>query len=144
MSKLTGQRLDFCSLHIERYNKMTNGRRLYVKCDTKSAGEKVYGYLKAAYDPKSYDKGFNWRDFTLVFKDTYSRDAAFADMDAAIVAYREAHPLPPPSSLSDLETTDEDPVDTSDTPTTDWTTSIGIGAAAVVIAIILFTKRKKR
>ena len=140
--KLQGYKLEYCSEHIVSYRKMSAGKRMKVVCDSKEDGEAVHSYLKGVYGSKSYDKGLDWEDFTMIFSSKDDRDDAYKDLDGALTEFREANPEHTPMYGTG---TGDDPTspDDSDTEKTDWTTYIIIGAAAaIIIALLIPWKRK--
>lgn len=151
MAKLKGNALDFCARHITTYRKMTTfPSRLYVYADDKQNGERIYQHLSSAYAPRNYSKGWDWADFELIFNNTDERNSAYSDMDKAITSYRESHPDTDPDYDPDTyepttPTTTGTVVSDEDTesPDRDYTTYIIIGAAAIILVMLLWERKKK-
>lgn len=149
--KLNGYKLDFIAENIVTYRKRDAKRRLYVDMGDKSTGETAYGYLAQVYPVKSYDKGWDWADFTLIFESEKDRNDAYNDMNAAISAWKEAEaalnddsPLRPPTPQQPSTTDEEEDEDDEKEKATDLTTYIIIGVAAVaVIILLLWNPRRK-
>lgn len=148
--KLKGTKLKFVAEHIVSYRKMAAKKRLYIECDDKDSGATVYTYLHGLYGNTGYDKGFNWKDFTMVFSSEAERNKAYEDLNGAYSAYIESNPEiigyepdePDPNNPNNG--TDPEEPDDPETETTDWTTYIIIGAAALVIIILLLWNPKRK
>ena len=147
--KLKGEQLKYCAEHITAFMKRSNGRRLYVDCDDKDSGKKIYMFLSGLYKPKGVEMGFTYKDFTMVFPSTYERDQAYNDLHGAYTEYVESHhvltdgeedtPLTQPSPAQ--PSTPEEPAEKEETK--DYTTYIIIGVAVVVIIALLLWDRKR-
>lgn len=92
------------------------------------------------------DYSGGYRDFSLVFDTVERRDDVVKNLNANVNAYRNAHPeivySGDPETPSGTGTTG-----TASDPTAskakDWTTYLVIGAAAVVILLLLWDRKRK-
>lgn len=115
---------------------------MLIKSDTNAAGKKNSQILKTAYpeaEIKDYSGGY--RDFSLVFDRVWRRDEVVDEINDVVAAYRNQHP----EILSDPDVSSEDPVviGTETQNTGSYTTYIIIGAAAIIIVLLLWDKLKK-
>lgn len=145
--KLNGYRLEFVAENVKTFRKKSASRRLYVDMKTKNTGEEAYGYLSEVYPVKSYDKGLGWGDFTMIFDNESDRNSAYNDMLGAIDAYRNVTGTTTSTvngggSYSGNASGVALPGTTA-TKNRDWTTYLVIGAAAVVILMLLWDRKKK-
>lgn len=150
MSKiLTGNNLSFIATHREEIELYHGG--IYFCFDTKANGTEAYEILtnRLSSDIRTTRYGLDKRDFTIYFNGGENKaKEIYTEIKKEVEDYRNAHP----------EATDpyyEDPTGTgsgtgtgSTTSATaskakDWTTYLVIGAAAVVILLLLWDRKRK-
>lgn len=139
--KLNGDKLDFIAENYLTFRKMSAPKRLYVDMGDSDLGKKAYGFLSRIYPVKTYDKGFTWADFTMVFDSENDRNAAYDDMKGAIDEWEKAQyeaeqdenedddTPPTPSNIDEEEEQEQ---------TVDYTPYVVVGAAVLIIIVLLW------
>ena len=144
--KLNGSKLAYIAENYVTFKKMAAPKRLYVDMGENEIGEKAYGYLSRVYPVKTYDKGFTWADFTMVFNSEKDRNDAFEDMNGAISEWEEAQNAPEPEEEEEEDPPTEKPTVSEDEdeetkPAVDYSTYIVLGAAAIIIVLLLWDRK---
>jgi hypothetical protein len=135
--KFVAEHMMFCRKH--GYKKY----RVLIGADSNDNGKRLSTILMDSYgasDVADYSGGY--RDFSLVFDSVARRDQVVKNINANVNAYRDSHPevvytYTPSTQGTDPATDDE--VKKS----TNWTTYLIIGAAAVAIFLLLWDRKKK-
>ena len=137
MGKITGDNLKFVSDHMKSCEKATvNKRRIVVTADNQDNVFRLGHILSDAYMPKRWTIAYT-RTVYLDFEYMWQRDQALQEINAEVNAYRTAHSNGPGSD----EPTSDSPSGT-ETKTVDWTTYLLIGAAAAIILLLIWPKKR--
>ena len=143
--KLNGTKLEYIAENYVSFKKMAAPKRLYVNMGENEIGEKAYGYLSRVYPVKTYDKGFTWADFTMVFNSEKDRNDAYDDMNGAITEWEEAQNAPEPEPEEENPPTEKPTVSEAEEeetkPAVDNSTYIVLGAAAIIIILLLWERK---
>ena len=134
--KFVAEHMTFCRKH--GYKKY----RVLIGADSNDNGKRLSTILMDAYgasDVADYSGGY--RDFSLVFDSVSRRDQVVENLNANVNAYRDSHPevVYTPSTQST-----EPATDVVEKKSTDWTTYLIIGAAAVAVIMLLWDRKKKK
>lgn len=143
MGKLKGEALKFAAAHMTSCRKHGYKKyRVLVCADSNKDGKTLCTYLQEAYSPSNIaDYSGGYRDFSLVFDTVSRRDEVVDDINKAVNAYRDANPGIAPETSPPENPVVDDPLD-DQTKSPSWTTYIVIGAAAVVILLLLWDRKK--
>lgn len=142
--KLQGSNLEFVASYMAA-NKKKSSNRWHIETSSKNTGEQLCAILQGVYPGfKRYDKGFGWGDFDMIFENSVKRDEAYEDCNAAVSAYRNDTSIYVPTETTGNNNTgvgsgDDNPKGMSE----DYTTYIIIGAAVLLIFLLLKRKNKK-
>lgn len=136
-----------------RNHKSQPHRRVLIVTDSGETGERLAGQISGLYgEKKIVTDGDGYKDFSLVFeRDSDKIDKTINDFNGAVKAYIEAHPEEfgyvvngepedkPETEKPDPKTESHDPEDPEDEKP-DYTNYIIIGAAALIVIVLLFLK----
>lgn len=142
---MTTEQLRFAAAHMTNCRK--HGYRKYralIEADCNANGQTLATMLKTAYgasDIADYSGGY--KDFSLVFDSVTRRDEVVDKINAAVNAYRDAHPeIVPETVLPSAEDPGNAGADEGK-KTASWTNYLIIGAAAVAVVLLLWDRKKK-
>lgn len=147
---LQGSDLEYIATHYEKISDAYN-TQIYFCFDSKESGAEAFDILKRVYAKEcNYDAWSGWfgagdkRDFYLGFNTRYVRNLVLSSITHSVSNFRETHPDAVYHGGGHPETVDDN-FDPDDDPnnSTDWTTYIIIGAAAMAILILLWPSKKK-
>lgn len=145
MARLTGGKLAFFAEHLEEIKKAYK-TQIYLCFDDAGNGFKAYLILKELFGSDlNYEAyGSDWRDYYVGFTSQAKRNEAYDELSNDIGTYLaaefeeeykededEEETPPPPTPPTPEEPKPEQP---------DYTTYIIIGAAAIVIVLLLWKK----
>lgn len=153
--KLSNSEIEFLAQALDGVLHPIYNKKIEVFMKNASNGERAARIFSSVFGAKIQNFG-DWKEFDLKFDTMAERDAALAETNAAIVEWRnkwisENHEEYVENGLPDLEPTDT-PVDGGiDEPgtggsinrTKDWVTYLVIGAAAIVIVLLLWDRKKR-
>ena len=154
MSKiLTGNNLKFIATHREEIELYHGG--IYFCFDNKANGAEAYNILsyRLSSDIRRIDYGIDKRDFTIYFTGGETTAAEiYQKLNNEVEDYRQAHPEvtdpyytdPTDPDLQSGTGSGTSSVLSSITKSSDWTTYLIIGAAAVAVIMLLWDRKKKK
>lgn len=136
-----------------RKHKSQPRRRVLIVTDSEETGKRLAGQISGLYgENKIATDGDGYKDFSLVFDHNSDKiDKTINDFNGAVSEYIEAHPEEfgyvvngnpendHGNGKPDPETDKPDPEDSEDEKP-DYTTYIIIGAAALIIIVLLLEK----
>ncbi len=151
MGKLKGKALQTIKDNVSSVRKSSD-KNVYFHCTSNDGGVAVRDAIRTVFKPKdvtryNYDlEAFivpfgisHWRDFRAKFSTESEADECFNEVDAAVNSAYAEEIYDPVSGVDD-----ENPDGTGvKTKAKSWTTYIVIGAAAIVILLLLWDRKKK-
>ena len=151
MGKLTSDQIKFIAQHYENIDKIYNSQIKFC-FDNKNNGATAFKMLRDAYrsDIANYRYGTDYRDFRLEFTSRDVRNTIYNDIIDALSAYHSAFGYDTDHYQNIFSGDDNSgpdaatgPGNDQETKSTNWTTYLVIGAAAVAIILLLWNRKKK-
>lgn len=147
MKKLSKKQIAFLSNHLEAMDKAYK-TQIYFCFNDKASGEEAFDFLQDVYsDECNYSAWNGWfgigdkRDFYLGFVSKQARDNVYNDIKNAKDGYQSTNQYQNENFGSSYDVDSE--TETVQTKAKSWTTYIVIGAAAIVILLLLWDRKKK-
>lgn len=144
MGKLTPENIKYIHQHNESIHPAYK-TQIYFCFDSKETGVEAFRLLKSAYgsDINYSAYGLDWRDFYVGFTSKGKRDEVYNEIITDLGNYDNSHPnelLEGPQNPTEVTVPGDD---TFTQPKSDYATYIVIGAAAIILVLLLWDRKKK-